>query len=1000
MKIVELQIYGYGQLENVTITNLSDFQVFYGENEAGKSTIMSFIHAVLFGFPTKQQTELRYEPKHHHKYGGKIRVLHEEYGFAVIERVKGKAAGDVKVMMENGTLGGEELLKELLNNFDKSLFQSIFSFNLHGLQNIHQMKGEDIGRFLFSAGTLGTEKLAKAETILQKELDTRFKPAGKKPIINEKLQELHEINAELKKASAKNKAYETLAQKKEMLHQEMTVINELLKEIHEKVEKLTEWKRIEEIVKEERWIKKEIGELGEIVFPARGIERMEKINQLIHPYNAQICSIEDRIEQIKKELTNIQPNHFLLENEPAILSALDQVPLYEQFTLEFQSCERKLLEYEERLSVIKERLHLPINEEDIMLINTNIYMKDQVERVSRKHQKLEETKEELEARFLEEKNYLQEIEKESRLAEEVCLPKDKRAILLEQIDLGNDKKGVELELKVLKDKIEFYQRTNEREKAEKERAVRQKRLQFLVFEIIFFSLSLYGLLSNQIALLVIGILGCIIITFILINSFRTPTDIVLDQTLANLIEKEKTLIQKIHSAEFRDLARLEEQLKLDDHRLEQLKKLKMKLEQQQSQYEKVITKFEEWEAEAAQNMEKLLSISSELKIPEYIATTFLLEAFLLIEQYKSVLREKTQIRTRQEQIKLSQGAILDNVNEYVNLYLTDKGLDLHKSAYLLRNRLKEEHENLIKSKERLAKLAELEAELQQKKQEVEHLHQESTKLLNDAKVESEQKFYEVGENAGKKEKLLERLETISSQLYYSLLSEQERESYLQVHNGEELLNEYNLQEQDLHEKLKKHHEELASIKYEIQVLEEGGLYSDILHQYKQKKFELEEEAKNWTVYCLAQDILVCTIEKYKNIHLPRMLSKAEEYLAFLTNGSYQKIHLQKSGAGFLVERKDHTLFEANELSQATTEQLYVAFRLSLATTLYEKYKFPIIIDDSFVNFDAGRTEKVIELLKQLKRNQIFFFTCHSHLLHHFKKENILSLEKGAVQITS
>ncbi|MGG3471162.1 AAA family ATPase [Neobacillus pocheonensis] len=1000
MKIVELQIYGYGQLENVKITDLSDFQVFYGENEAGKSTIMAFIHGVLFGFPTKQQTELRYEPKHHHKYGGKIRVFHEDYGFAVIERVKGKAAGDVKVMIENGRLGGEELLKELMENFDKSLFQAIFSFSLHGLQNIHQMKGEEIGRFLFSAGTLGTEKLAKTETILQKELDTRFKPTGKKPILNEKLQELHEINAELKKAAAKNKNYENLAQRKEMLHQEMTVINELLKELHEKVEKLTEWKRIQEIVKEEKWTKKEISELGEIVFPARGIERMEKINQLIRPYNAQISSIENRIEQIKKEINDIQPNHFLLENEPAILSTLDQVPLYEQFKLESQSCETKLLEYEERLSAIKERLHLPINEEDILLINTNIYMKAQVERVSRKHQKLEEAKEDLEARFLEEKNQLQEIEKDIRLAEDVCLPKQKRSYLLEQINQGNDKKSVELELKVLKDKIEFYQRANERGKAEKERAVKQKRLQFLIFELIFFSLSLYGLLSSQIALLVLGILGCVIITFILIKSFRIPTDKTFDQPLADLIEKEKALIQIIQSAEFRDLTHIEEQLKQDNHRLEQLQKLKMKLEQQQSQYEKVITKFEEWEVEAAQNMEKLLSISSELKIPEYIATTFLLEAFLLIEQYKTVLREKKQIHTRQEQIKQSQGAILDSVNEYANRYLTDKGLDLHKSAYLLRNKLKEEHENRIKCKERLAKLAELESELQIKKQEVERFHQESTKLLNEAKLESEQKFYEVGEKAEKKEKLLERFETVRSQLHYSLLSEQERESYLHVHNGDELLNEYNHQEQDLHAKLKKHHEELASIKYEIQILEEGGLYSDILHHYKQKKFELEEEAKNWSVYCLAQDILVSTIEKYKNIHLPRMLSKAEEYLAFLTNGSYQKIHLQKSGTGFLVERKDHTLFEANELSQATTEQLYVAIRLALATTLYEKYQFPIIIDDSFVNFDAGRTEKVIKLLKQLNRNQIFFFTCHRHLLHHFKKENILSLEKGAVQITS
>ncbi|MGG1677307.1 AAA family ATPase [Neobacillus sp. NRS-1170] len=1000
MKIVELQIYGYGQLENVKINDISDFQVFFGENEAGKSTIMAFIHGVLFGFPTKQQTELRYEPKHHHKYGGKIKVYHEDYGYAVIERVKGKAAGDVTVVFDNGTVGGEELLKEILVNFDKGLFQAIFSFNIHGLQNIHQMKGEEIGRFLFSAGTLGTEKLAKTETILQKELDYRFKPSGKKPILNERLQELHEISADLKKAAAKNKDYEFFVEKKEKLEQEMENVNHSLVEIHEKVEKLSEWKRIEAIVKEEKWTKKDLGELGKIVFPARGIERIEKLTQLIHPYNAQIASLEERIIQVKKELTDIQPEPSILENEAAILSSLDQVPLHDQLKLEKQQCETKLLEIEEKLSAIKERLHLNINEEEILSINTNIYMKNQVERVTRKQQKLEEAKDDLESQFRDEKNNLQEIEKVIRLTESVCLSKQKRDLLVEQVNQRNDKKSLEAELKSAQDKFEFYHQALEREKNEKERFVKQRSFQFVIFDLILLGIALYGLLTKQVPLLAFGSLGCLIITFLMIRSLNNSKQKTVDPMLTELKEKEKAILQKLQSAEMRDFSQLEEQLRMDNLRLEQLQKSKIKLEQQQKLYEKVITKFEEWELESAQNKEQLYSISSELKIPEYIANTFLQEAFHLIEQYKSVIREKKQMLERLEHINQQQAIIVKDLNIIANRYLQEKSMDLQKAAYLLRNKLKEEHEKQIKSQERVSKLADLDAELQQKKQEQGHLQLEYQKLLEDAKVESEQKYYELGEKAAKQGKLLERLESIQSQLHFSILSEPERDSYLQLQNAGELLNECNQQIKGLQAKLKNLQEELASIKYEIQALEEGGLYSDILHHYKQKKFELEEAAKEWSVYSLAQDILVSTIERYKNIHLPRMLSKAEEYLSFLTNGSYQKIHLQKSGTGFLVEREDHTLFEANELSQATTEQLYLAVRLALATTLYEIYHFPIIIDDSFVNFDAGRTEKVIQLLNRLDRNQILFFTCHSHILHYFKKENVLRLEKGAVQIIS
>ena len=117
--------------------------------------------------------------------------------------------------------------------------------------------------------------------------------------------------------------------------------------------------------------------------------------------------------------------------------------------------------------------------------------------------------------------------------------------------------------------------------------------------------------------------------------------------------------------------------------------------------------------------------------------------------------------------------------------------------------------------------------------------------------------------------------------------------------------------------------------------------------------------------------------------LPKMLHKAEEYLSFLTGGNYCRIITKEEANGFLIESRDQLLYEANELSQATTEQIYVSLRLALAVTIYEKYKFPIIIDDSFVNFDARRTSKVVELLKRLEGHQILFFTCHDAFIKIF-----------------
>lgn len=55
MKIIALNIYGYGKITETEIDANQQFIQFFGENEAGKSTMQSFIHSILFGFPTRKE---------------------------------------------------------------------------------------------------------------------------------------------------------------------------------------------------------------------------------------------------------------------------------------------------------------------------------------------------------------------------------------------------------------------------------------------------------------------------------------------------------------------------------------------------------------------------------------------------------------------------------------------------------------------------------------------------------------------------------------------------------------------------------------------------------------------------------------------------------------------------------------------------------------------------------------------------------------------------------
>ena len=56
MKITDLQIDGFGVWSDLNLEHLTDsMTVFYGPNEAGKTTLMQFIRCVLYGYSPERR---------------------------------------------------------------------------------------------------------------------------------------------------------------------------------------------------------------------------------------------------------------------------------------------------------------------------------------------------------------------------------------------------------------------------------------------------------------------------------------------------------------------------------------------------------------------------------------------------------------------------------------------------------------------------------------------------------------------------------------------------------------------------------------------------------------------------------------------------------------------------------------------------------------------------------------------------------------------------------
>jgi uncharacterized protein YhaN len=988
MKINEIHIYGYGKLENLIITDLSRFQVLYGENEAGKSTLMSFIHSVLFGFPTKQQSDLRYEPKTHTKYGGKLIIQHPTEGQIVIERVKGKATGDVMVRLESGTQGGEELLSKLMKKMDKSLFQSIFSFNLHGLQNIHHVKATDLGKFLFSTSAIGTDKLLKVEYELKKEIENRFKPGGRKPILNEKLKELQELQIKVKEAQRKNDTYSSLIHNRISLEEKIKMTQLEIKSLHLQINRMKEWKIHFPNFQELLTLRHELEQTSMYYFPLDGIKRYESLVQLIKPLEAQLSGLIDKYERLQMQLDQIEVNEELIRQELEVDSVISKLPIYEQLLSESVEINLQLDTYQFKIRQLKDKLHFPIDETELTRIDTSIFMKERVGQAEAKHFRLGDQRQMLESRFQEEKIALEQVEKEINYYNEQILTEEKRESLIQEWKQALKLDQKRSKLKEVQEKIEFYKAT----KSDGHSSTVKPMGQTIFLLIFLLFLTIWSGLNKEWELLFVTSASFIFIVFLYLKKFFFSKPSSKEESISHLYVMEQQLMVEINASKNLDSEQLKSQIQMDDKLRDQLQASKLRLSQQQIRYDQVIHSFEKWELDTKRNEEVMMNLFDQLRLPKQLPFERLSEAFQLLSDIKELIFNEQRLRVRLQQWENKSSEIRSSIITLSDRYLVDQKASLQEMVIGLREVLKQAHHNALQVETINVKLEEIKTDIVKVQKEHDFLVQELKQLMSEAEVKSEEEFRTKGKEAMRNETRLERIMTIESGFKIARFSIEDYRDYQQVEQINVQMEEWNQQLNHLEEIVLKHQDALSEVKYQIALLEEGGTYSELLHRYKHLKYELEEQARTWGAYAVARHLLSKTIETYKNEKLPSLIKKAEEYLCFLTLGTYTRIHTKEDeSSGFIIERNDHTFFEANELSQATMEQVYVSIRLALATTLFENEKFPIIIDDSFVNFDHIRTERVLRLLSNIEDHQILFFTCHAHLIQYFEENQILHL---------
>ena len=153
MKFEELHLDGFGHFHQRTFT-LPDqgLTVFYGPNEAGKSTLLAFIRTILFGFPRQNRND-HYPPLAGGRHGGRIRLATDEGETYILERYAGAKGGPLTILDRGGSrLDSGQTLARLVGQSSSAVFSNVFAFGIDELQQVGLLDDASISDAIYNAG--------------------------------------------------------------------------------------------------------------------------------------------------------------------------------------------------------------------------------------------------------------------------------------------------------------------------------------------------------------------------------------------------------------------------------------------------------------------------------------------------------------------------------------------------------------------------------------------------------------------------------------------------------------------------------------------------------------------------------------------------------------------------------------------------------------------------------------------------------------------------------
>ena len=203
MRLLSFHADGFGILAQTGAEDLGPgINIFLGDNEAGKSTCLAFLRAMLTGYPSGRKERQAGQPLRGGQAGGSLILEGGPHGLLHLHRRPGPGSGRLQLTGPDGSPVPDSLLEQLFRGIDRQVYRNVFGFSLGELQRFESLDDEAVRHALYGA-SFGTGLRSPADVLrtLQQQADAIYRPQGRKLPLNVQAGSWQELRARIRQAA-------------------------------------------------------------------------------------------------------------------------------------------------------------------------------------------------------------------------------------------------------------------------------------------------------------------------------------------------------------------------------------------------------------------------------------------------------------------------------------------------------------------------------------------------------------------------------------------------------------------------------------------------------------------------------------------------------------------------------------------------------------------------------------------------------------------------------